>query len=760
MAVWLGFSRRRMRALAAATFVGVTVLATSASPSAPRAVAKAVPPIPFDSNGRDDSFVVAQSRPVGPVIEGGGQTRSAAAAVPAIGDPAKGTFGAQTAWPIIPIHVVLLPDGRVLSYGSDTTPVQSGYFVYDVWNPLFGTVGTSHQTLTNTTGTDIFCSSQIVLINGDVEMYGGDNLPPETNTQNQDVTLFDAGPDTLTHVGTLKRLRWYSSATVLPNANVYVQGGTGGADYPELRTGSGATTLLTGAPTGNLSSGYPKNFVGPDGLVFGVAGNAMYRVNPAANGSITNLGTFPTDNNGGTATSVMFAPGRILQVGGGNTNAASRNASVIDINAPSPQVSALPQLQYGRHWGNGTVMADGRVLVSGGSAVNNTNTGVAYTTEIFNPATNTWSTGATAARMRLYHSVSLLLPDATVLTGGGGLPGPETNQNVEIYYPPYLFASDGTPAVRPTITSATAATDAGTTLAIDTPDAASVTRVSLVKMGSVTHSVDMDQRFLDLSFTRSGTTLQASLPTNAYRTPPGYYMIFVLNAAGVPSEAKVVRIDVPGTNPPPTTTTTTTTTPPTTTTTSPTTTTTPPTTTTTPPTTTTTSTTTTSTTSTSSTTTTTTAPSPVALANAGFETNSVTGTSAVVTALGGWSIPMGGIRVWRGQAAEGTSYVEIDGTGRNDRLEQVVRPTAGRTYRLSFQQSPAPGASAATNRFDVFWNNTKLGTIQRNGAGLSTPLWQPTTYTVTATGNDRISFRENDRDAIGGLVDDVRLVPT
>jgi Galactose oxidase-like, Early set domain len=746
----LGFSRRRAGALVGAGILGVTLLATSTSP--PRASAKPPPPILFDSNGRDDSFAIAQSRPIGPVIEGGAQARSAAAAVPALGDPATGTFGAQTAWPIIPIHVVLMPDGRVLSYGSDTTPVQSGYYVYDVWNPLFGTVAASHQTLPNTTGTDIFCSSQVVLINGDVEMYGGDNLPPDTNTQNQDVTSFHPGPDTLTHVGTLKRLRWYSSATVLPNANVYVQGGTGGEDFPELRTGSGSTTLLTGAPTGNLSSGYPKNFVGPDGLIFGVAGSAMYRINPAGLGSITSLGTFPTDNNGGTATSVMFAPGRILQVGGGDANAASRNASIIDINGASPQVSALPQLQYGRHWGNATVMADGRVLVSGGSAVNNTNTGVAYTTEIFNPATNTWSTGATAARTRLYHSVSLLLPDATVLTGGGGLPGPETNKNIEIYYPPYLFAPDGTPAVRPTITSATAAADAATTLAIDTPDAASVTRVSLVKMGSVTHSVNMDQRFIDLSFTRSGSTLQASLPTNIYRTPPGYYMIFVLNAAGVPSQAKVVRIDIPGTNPPPTTTTTTTATTSTTTTTSP------PTTTST--TTSTTSTTSTSTSSTSSTTTTTTPPSPVALVNAGFETNSVTGTSSVVTALNGWNIPSGGVRVWRGQAAEGTSYVEIDGTRGNDRLEQVVQPTAGRTYRVSFQQSPAPGASAATNRFDVFWNNTKLGTVQRNGAGLSALSWQPTTYTVTATGNDRISFREHDRDAVGGLIDDVRLIPT
>ena len=88
---------------------------------------------------------------------------------------------------------------------------------------------------------------------------------------------------------------------------------------------------------------------------------------------------------------------------------------------------------------------------------------------------------------------------------GGGTPGPETNLNAEVYYPPYLFNSDGTAAVRPTITTATAVTDPGPTLTIQTPDAAAIARVSLVKMGSVTHSVDMDQRFLDLPFTRSAT---------------------------------------------------------------------------------------------------------------------------------------------------------------------------------------------------------------------------------------------------------------
>ena len=489
---------------------------------------------------------------------------AAAATTPAVGDPARGTFGPQVAWPIMPIHAVLLPSGRVLSYGTRPNGTQTAYYEYDVWNPAAGTGTDAHDLLPNTTQTDIFCSSQIVLPNGDVEMYGGDNLPTDTNTQNREVTQFHLADHTMVHSTQMNRLRWYSSATMLPNGEVYIQGGTGGADLPERRTSSGTFQLLTGASTNNLSSGYPKNWVGPDGLVFGIANTQMYRVNPAGNGSISMLGTIASGNTGGTSTAVMFEPGRILQVGGGGTP-ASRNANIIDINTGTPRLTALPQAQFGRHWGNATVMADGRVLVSGGSAENNVANGVAYTTEIFNPANNSWSTGATATRMRLYHSTSLLLPDATVITMGGGTPGPETNLNAEIYYPPYLFNDDGTAATRPTITSATTVTDPGGTLSITTPDAAGIGTVSLVKTGSVTHSDDMDQRFINLTFSRSGDTLTANLPTNLNQTPPGHYMIFVLDAAGVPSEATIVRINIAGTPPPPPTTTTTTTLPPTTT---------------------------------------------------------------------------------------------------------------------------------------------------------------------------------------------------
>ena len=146
--------------------------------------------------------------------------------------------------------------------------------------------------------------------------------------------------------------------------------------------------------------------------------------------------------------------------------------------------------------------------------------------------------------MRLYHSTSLLLPDATVITMGGGTPGPETNLNAEIYYPPYLFDSDGNRRRGRRSASPPTAPLPGASLAIATPDAASIGRVSLVKIGSVTHSVDMDQRFLELPFTRRIDRRTATLPTNVNETPPGYYMVFVLNAAGVPSKSRIVRIGV------------------------------------------------------------------------------------------------------------------------------------------------------------------------------------------------------------------------
>ena len=70
-----------------------------------------------------------------------------------------------------------------------------------------------------------------------------------------------------------------------------------------------------------------------------------------------------------------------------------------------------------------------------------------------------------------------------------------------------------------------------------------IARMTLIKLSSVTHSTNFDQRFLNLSFTKNGTSLTVTAPASGNVAPPGYYMLFALNAAGVPSVSKMVKLN-------------------------------------------------------------------------------------------------------------------------------------------------------------------------------------------------------------------------
>jgi YVTN family beta-propeller protein len=473
-----------------------------------------------------------------------------AALLNARADNTVGAWDPPANWPLIAVHAVLTPDGRVLTYGTDGNGQQTGFFIYDIWDPTVGGAGVGHVTLPNQTGTDLFCSSQIVLPqSGNIFISGGDNFVSgqTNNTGNNNSNVFTPATNALARGNNLNRARWYSSSTTLFNGETYIQGGAGGDDRPEIRSTDGVFRLLSGVNTTSLQELFPRNFLAPDGRIFGFDNEGfMYYVNTAGNGSISMQGTLPgvTDWTSGAA---MFSPGKILQFGGQNTA-----AYVINITGGgAPVVTPTQSIAANRAWTGATVLADGRVLATGGSQADNQNVGVIKYSEIWNPTTGTWTQGASLVNGRLYHNTALLLPDARVLIAGGGAPAPITNLNAEIYSPPYLLAPNGTPLPRPNIVLAPSTLDVGQSFSVGFSNASSISRVTLVKTGSATHSVNMDQRFIELSFTPSGSMLDVIGPARAGDTPPGYYMLFVIDGQGVPSKAKIMKINV-ASNPNPT----------------------------------------------------------------------------------------------------------------------------------------------------------------------------------------------------------------
>ncbi len=465
-----------------------------------------------------------------------------------------GLFGAPVTWPLIAIHAVLLPDGRVMSYGTNASGAQGAQLIYDIWDPTLGTDSNSHLVLPNTTNTDIFCSAQSVMISGDVLTSGGDlTVNGIRNSANNGTTIFSPSANTLTANTPMTYARWYGSLVSLPNGKLAIFGGRQNvgaltpaqpAATPELYDPSlRAWTSLTGATSVPAFGGtdawyYPRSYIAPGGNVFvlNAGKGTMFYVSTSGVGSITQSKVtapvgyfaFPT---------IAFAPGMALSV------LMNQQVVVIDYRTSTPVVTPTSNIDQARYWGSGTILADGRVLVTGGSEVYNEMTGVAYQAQIWDPGTGLWTAGASAAKPRLYHSSALLLPDATVLTAGGGAPGPVNNLNAEIYYPPYLYAADGTPAVRPAIIATTAnAFNPGDTVGITVGPTDTISRLTFVRTGSATHSNNSDQRFIDLPFTQEGQNVTAVLPTDSTTLLPGFYMLFAFNSAGVPSVSSLINI--------------------------------------------------------------------------------------------------------------------------------------------------------------------------------------------------------------------------
>jgi Domain of unknown function (DUF1929) len=455
-----------------------------------------------------------------------------------------GQWGPVVGWPVVAINAALLPNGKVLAYDSIGDHASESYPVQDhtrgtVWDPKTG----NQTDVTLNAGYNIFCSGFSFLANGNIFIAGG-NKDQQLDGIVQ-TTNFNWSTGTWSPGVNMSYARWYPTVTAMGNSEMLIT--SGGPPIPEVRQSDGTLRQLSNASLGLPL--YPWFDVAPDGRAFDSGPDQTMRsLDPTGAGAWqiwSNRDTLNRDYGG----HAMYDVGKILVAGGGPS---TNTADMINLNGATPTVTPTGAMAYGRRQNNLTVLADGTVLATGGNSSGaslvDMNAGV-YAAELWNPATGNWRTLSSMQVTRQYHSTALLLPDGRVLSAGGGICGTcdtvgYLNKNAEIFSPPYLFKKSGSESLapRPTVTAAPGTVTEGSQFTVSTPNAASIAKVALVKLGAVTHSNNMDQRYVPLSFTARTGALTVTAPANINIAPPGYYMLFIVNSAGVPSVAPILRL--------------------------------------------------------------------------------------------------------------------------------------------------------------------------------------------------------------------------
>jgi Domain of unknown function (DUF1929)/FG-GAP repeat len=437
----------------------------------------------------------------------------------------------------------------------------------------------------------VFCSGQTLLADGQVLAAGG-NLIYGNTFPNDAYTGFAGLPmiftfnpwtETWTRQPDMEDGRWYPSQVLLPDGRTVILSGLsqdppGGVmsntvevfHPPGALGGQGSVSQQPSAFRSGLGL-YPRTFTfGEDVIVTGpakaltatldtqtftwderlqtmsrsrLAGNAVRRPGgPGGSDTVTTLGGFDRT------------------IGPGPFYPATATSETINARATTATWAADAPLNVARANANAVLLPDGSMVEIGGGSGYQVGgdpdvgapggyvtyaDGRARQIEVFDPDSNSWLLGPAQQEDRTYHSTAVLLPDGRVFSGGDDhnplQPGGafSTTDNGEIYSPAYLFKGP-----RPVIGSAPQSVDWGDAFGIHS-SSADIQRAVLVAPGATTHAFDMNQRHVELQVLNrvGGQGVDVAAPPSSAVAPPGYYMLFLLNGAGVPSVASWVRLD-------------------------------------------------------------------------------------------------------------------------------------------------------------------------------------------------------------------------
>jgi hypothetical protein len=484
----------------------------------------------------------------------GGSTAVGAGSTPDV----VGQWSAPAAWPLVAVHMSLQPSGSILMFDGFAAALNSER-LYDP---------TTQSFLPLPYGRNLFCSGHVLLPDGRTLIVGG-HISADNGLA--DTTIFNPTNDTWTRAPDMAVGRWYPTATQLPNGKVLVFGGDNiildrPGQPPPFSDASVNSLPEIYDPASNswqhltnsrlTSPLYPYMFVLSDGRILDVGPDTTTHALSPGSWTWSTVATSSFDG----MSAVMYRPNKIMKSGswadpdfaGTNAYQSAAKTAVIDMNQANPTWRDTAPMSFPRSYENLTLLPDGNVLVTGGGTQSD---GVdlakaVLPAEIWNPDTETWTTVASLQNGRLYHSTAILLRDGRVLMAGGGAypAGGATDQkNAEIYSPPYLFKG-----ARPTISSSPASVTYGSSFTVNTPDAARIASVSLIRTPSVTHGFDQNQRFMRLNFTAGSGSLTVTAPPGASTAPPGDYMLSVVDTTGVPSVSSILDLSGPIDTTPPT----------------------------------------------------------------------------------------------------------------------------------------------------------------------------------------------------------------
>ncbi|MEV0778556.1 kelch motif-containing protein [Streptomyces sp. NPDC050433] len=381
----------------------------------------------------------------------------------------------------------------------------------------------------------------------------------------KDAFEFDPVAEKYIKVDPMNEARWYPTLTTLEDGKVLALSGLDeigqivpGKDEiydPETKKWE-YTGIVRKFPT------YPAIFLMDNGKLFYSGSNAGY--GPADVGrkpGIWDLETNTFDKIPGlsdadtmeTSATVMLPPAqdqKFMVIGGGGvgeSEKSSEKSRLVDLKENDPEFRDGAALDKGTRYPSASLMPDDSVLVTGGSEDYRGRGGSnILEARMYDPKAGEYKRVADPKVGRNYHSGSLLLPDGRVMIfGSDSLYADKANtkpgvfeQRIEIYTPPYLFRDS-----KPTLTDGPKRIEHGDSGTFKTKDAASLKSAKLMRPSAVTHVTDVEQRSIALDMKKTADGVEVTVPKNPALVPTGWYMLFVTDDKGTPSEG--VWVEVP-----------------------------------------------------------------------------------------------------------------------------------------------------------------------------------------------------------------------